>query len=88
MNSDIFKPVQSKKLLRSCQKKVNLDDESIAESVNDIIQDMYSQPLMVAYSSLVNDDVRKKCKEAGFQVVIENPLNVKDIKDQILSNLE
>jgi hypothetical protein len=65
-----------------------LSDKSIAESVNEIIEDMYMNPLMVAYSGLVNDDVRRKCKEAGFKVVIESPLTTGHIKDIILSNLE
>ena len=56
--------------------------------MNEIIEDMYMHPLMVAYSGLVNDDVRKKCKEAGFKVVIESPLTTDHIKDNILSSLE
>ena len=86
-NSNIFKPEKTKKLERGYKKR-NLSDKSIAESVNEIIEDMYMHPLMVAYSGLVNDDVRRKCKEAGFKVVIESPLTTGHIKDIILSNLE
>ena len=42
---------------------------------------MNSQPLMVAYSGLVNDDVRKKAEEAGFNIVLENPLTADMIKN-------
>ena len=43
---------------------------------------------MVAYSGLVNEEVRKNAKDAGFKVVIESPLTIDKIKDHILSNLE
>lgn len=49
--------------------------------MNDILEHMYTHPLMVAYSSLVNDDVREKGKKAGFEVVIESPLTVAKIKE-------
>lgn len=49
---------------------------SVLESVSSIIEEMVKQPLMIAYSGHVDDNVRKKAKEAGFQVVIENPLTV------------
>ena len=86
-NKNIFKPEKTKKHQRGYKKK-NFSEKSIAESVNEIIEDMYMHPLMVAYSGLVNDDVRKKCYEAGFKVVIESPLTTGHIKDIILSNLE
>ena len=60
----------------------------MAESVSNIIDGKFTQPLMVAYSGLVNEEVRKNAKEAGFKVVIESPLTVDRIKDHILSNLE
>ena len=50
-NPNMFKPEKT--------VKKNPSDKSIAESVNEIIEDMYMHPLMVAYSSLVNDDVRR-----------------------------
>ena len=43
---------------------------------------------MIAYSGLVNDDVRKQAKAAGFKVVIESPLTVQKIQAHILANLE
>ena len=49
---------------------------------------MFNHPLMIAYSGLVNDDVRKKAKSAGFKVVIESPLTVQKIQAHILANLE
>jgi hypothetical protein len=49
---------------------------SVLESVSSIIEEMVKHPLMIAYSGHVDDNVRKKAKEAGFQVVIENPLTV------------
>ena len=43
---------------------------------------------MVAYSGLVNDDVRKQAEEAGFDIVLETPLTVDMIKYHILSLLK
>ena len=63
-------------------------NSKVAESVINIIDSKFTQPLMVAYSGLVNEEVRKNAKEAGFKVVIESPLTVERIKDHILSNLE
>lgn len=51
----------------------------IAQSVNLIIEDMFNPPLMIAYSSLINDDVRQKAKAAGFNAAIESPLTVQKI---------
>ena len=42
---------------------------------------------MVAYSGLVNDDVRSKCKEAGFTIVIESPVTVDNLKEFVLTRL-
>ena len=53
--------------------------KSIAQSVNNIIEDMFMHPLMIAYSGLVNNDVRKHAREAGFKIVIEAPLTVQKI---------
>ena len=57
-------------------------------SVSSIIEDMATRPLMVAYSALVNDDVCKSAKEAGFDIVIENPITVDKIHDLVISKLE
>jgi hypothetical protein len=43
---------------------------------------------MVAFSGLVNDDVRKSAKEAGFEVVIESPLSVQKINEMIISKIK
>ena len=56
--------------------------------MNNIIEDMATQPLMVAFSGLVNDEVRKDAKEAGFDLVIESPLSVQKVNEVILLNLE
>ena len=84
-NTNIFKLEESKKFEPSKKVKSNRD---VSMSVNNIIEEKYTHPLMVAYSALVNDSVLKECKEAGFKVVIESPLSVKLIKEQILSLLE
>ena len=43
---------------------------------------------MIAYSGLVNNEVRQKCKDAGFQLVIENPLTSQIIEETIIPLLE
>lgn len=43
---------------------------------------------MIAYSGFVNDNVRKQCKEVGFQIVIEAPLSQQKIADLIFPLLE
>jgi len=83
VNSILFRPVKSKQFMRG-NKKRNLS----SESVNNIIEDMNTQPLMVAYSGLVNDDVRKQAEEAGFNMVFESPLTADMIKNNILSLLK
>ena len=62
--------------------------QKVVKSVNNIIDGKFTLPLMVAYSGLVNDDVRKNAKEAGFKVVLESPLTVDMIKHNILPYLE
>jgi hypothetical protein len=53
-----------------------------------IIEDMYTVPLMVAYSGLVNKDVEKMAKEAGFDLIIESPLTVEKITEIVLRGIE
>ena len=40
---------------------------------------------MVALSAHITDDIRKKCLLIGFNIVIETPLTVKKIEEEILS---
>lgn len=42
-------------------------------------RDIDNHPIMIAYSGLVNSDIKKKCLAAGFQLVIENPVTVQKI---------
>ena len=89
---DFYKNLSTYKLDKP-DKRMNQVEEmkinsKVAESVINIIDSKFTQPLMVAYSGLVNEEVRKNAKEAGFKVVIESPLTVERIKDHILSNLE
>lgn len=51
-------------------------------------RDIDNHPIMIAYSGLVNADIRKRCQTAGFQLVIENPLTVQKIQDHIIPLLE
>lgn len=46
------------------------------------------KPLLVAYSGFVDDDIRQKGKEAGFDIVIEAPLTQEKIKEvlKVLNN--
>jgi hypothetical protein len=43
---------------------------------------------MIAFSGLVNDEVRKKCREAGFAITIDSPLSVQKINELIFPMLE
>jgi len=47
-----------------------------------------NRPIMIAYSGLVNQDVRQRCEEAGFQLAIENPLTTQKIYELILPLLK
>jgi CheY-like chemotaxis protein len=63
----------------------NLNQISSKEScsnsiVEHVIEEMFTQPLMIAYSGLVNDEVRQKAKLQGFDVVIDAPLTVDKIQ--------
>ena len=44
------------------------------------IKEAPKPPFIVAYSGFVNDEVRKKGKEAGFDLVIEAPLTQEKIE--------
>ena len=58
-----------------------LEDENPPEkrSVSNIIEDMFTQPLMVAFSGLVNDEVTSKAMKLGFDEIIEAPLTIPKI---------
>ena len=65
------------KPLRAVDETIRQDSsKSIAVSVSNIIEELFCQPQIIAYSGLVNDEVRLKAKEAGFKMVIESPLTV------------
>jgi hypothetical protein len=65
--------------LERVMKPSHRKSESSKSLAVSILEDIVGHPLMIAYSGLVNDDVRKKAKEAGFKVVIEAPLTVHKI---------
>ena len=56
--------------------------------MGNIIDDMFTAPLMVAYSGLVNKEVEERAKEAGFDLVIESPLTVEKIKNIVFGGIE
>lgn len=41
------------------------------------------QPLIIAVSGFVDEEVQKKCKEAGFNMLFEQPLSVDEIQDKV-----
>ena len=49
---------------------------------------MFTAPLMVAYSGLVNKEVEERAKEAGFDLIIASPLTVDNIKDIVFGGIE
>ena len=59
-----------------------------AKSVNELIDDKPTKPVMVAFSGLVNDNVRAKAREAGFNIVIESPMTTNIIKSNLLASLQ
>ena len=72
--------------------KVNKGESSHkSSSSQELIEfawELKNRPIMVAYSGLVNQDVRQQCEKAGFQLVIENPLTTQKIVDMIIPLLE
>jgi hypothetical protein len=42
---------------------------------------------MVALSAHVNEEIRKKCLSIGFNIVLETPLTIKKVEDEILKHL-
>jgi hypothetical protein len=49
-----------------------------------VYNEVGNKPILVALSALINEDVRKKCLKAGFNVIMESPLTVKKIEEEIL----
>jgi hypothetical protein len=49
-----------------------------------IIKDIFTQPLIVAFSGFVNEEVKRKAKSVGFNLVIEAPLDVPKIREIII----
>jgi hypothetical protein len=47
-----------------------------------------NQAIMIAFSGFVDDNVRLKCEEAGFQLVIDTPLSVQKVQELIIPLLE
>ena len=82
-NSNMFK-LEKSKMQRGSRSS---SEKSVSKAVNEILDDMFHLPLMIAYSGHVDDEVRQKCKEAGFKVVIDSPLTVQKVQGPILSNL-
>jgi hypothetical protein len=44
-------------------------------------------PILVALSAHISDDVRIKCLSTGFNIILESPLTVKKIEDEILKQV-
>ena len=76
----MFKLEKEKKLKRG-YKKVNNN------KVSEILDDLYKYPFMVAYTGHVDEIVKKRAKDAGFELVIQNPLSGPMVKDLIVSEL-
>ena len=53
----------------------------------DLYEEMGKVPLMVAISAHINEEIRKKCIAIGFNIIIETPLTVKKIEEEILKPL-
>jgi CheY-like chemotaxis protein len=41
-------------------------------------------PMIVALSAHITEEIRKKCFEIGFNQVLETPLTVKKVEDEII----
>lgn len=77
--SQIINIYQANNKLFKLEKKDSDDsdsDRSVAKSVVHIIDDMFTKPLMVAYSGFVDESIREKAKKKGFDVCIESPLTI------------
>ena len=56
--------------------------------MEDFVKDVSATPVIIAYSGFVDNDARKKGKDAGFAFVIESPLTQEKLKDFVLPILE
>ena len=88
--TDFYKNLSTYRLEKPNQRQDQETEliKQVSMPVSSIIDGKFTQPLMVAYSGLVNDEVRKNAKEAGFKVVIESPLTIDRIKEHILAKLD
>ena len=48
-------------------------------NIDGLLDEIFTQPLMIAISGFVDDEIRLKAKNCGFQVVIESPITVPKI---------
>lgn len=65
------------------EKKAN----RIKQSYDSIIDDLFLQPMMVAYSSHVDDNVRANALKYGFKIVIKAPFTKETMQELILKQL-
>ena len=71
-------------------KKKNqvLSDQCPLDQHKAIVNDLFMQPLIFAYSGFVNDAIRQKAKESGFFTVIEAPITFQKIQNLIISEVK
>ena len=55
---------------------------------HNIVNDLLMQPLMIAYSGFVDENVSKRATDAGFLMVIEAPITIAKIEKLILSEVK
>ena len=78
----ILELYESKHDLFKRQKKREMGD------IGKLVEEIFTQPLMIACSGLVNEQVKAKAEKHGFQVVIESPLTTEKINSMVIANVK
>ena len=58
-----------------------------SQHILDLYEEMGQVPFMIACSAYVSDEVKSQCIEIGFDLVLESPISVQMINNQVLSHL-
>ena len=66
----------------SCRQTI-LNPETLNKPINENISSDKG-PIIVGYSAYVDDTVQQGANEAGFDLVVETPLSVPKIKEEVL----
>ena len=84
------KSLQSKtrrfELFLQNHKDQNLDQNEIvqkSQKLLEVFEEVGQQPILVALSALITDEVREKCLGVGFTEILESPLSANRVEEII-----